>query len=116
MSKNENPQRRYSRKVRKLLWWEKEWDRVFKDKLSEIAIEAGWQSLTFNDYAKQQIDMIVQKEIRQMCETHNMIAIATEHNGEPNKRHVEKIQKIIKDFEDTKNESERFIKKLKRLL
>lgn len=79
-------------------WWEKEWDSVFKERLSEMAMEGGKTYLTFNDYAKQQIQAIVDKELRILIEKHNLFAIAK--NKEIDYPHEDKteIDRLVRHF------------------
>lgn len=82
----------------KLKWWEKEWDSVFKERLSETAMEDSMTYLTFNDYAKQQIQAIVDKELRMLVEKHNLFAIAK--NKEIDYPHEDKteIDRLVRHF------------------
>ncbi len=83
---------------KKQKWWEKEWDSVFKERLSEMAMEGGKAYLTFNDYAKQQIQAIVDKELRILIEKHNLFAIAK--NKEIDYPHEDKteIDRLVRHF------------------
>jgi hypothetical protein len=104
---------RGERKVK--VWWEKDWDKQFGKFLSETSIFIG-KGFTFNDLAKQHIDMILRKEIRDMTERHNLIAIAIERNGNKNKQSIKKVETLIKQFEETRNEASKFIKQLNEII
>lgn len=104
------------KKELKIGWWEKEWDRVFKNLLSEKAVEIGTHGITFNDYAKQVIKGILEKEVRELFDRHNLIAIAVEKGGHTNRHNIETVKKVVREFEYTKAESEKFIKQLKKLI
>ena len=88
------------KKIKKA-WWEKDWDATFKKMLKEPAIFFGIKLLTFNDIAKQKISEIVRKEIRMMCERHNLIAISMDRGGRKNKEGIQKVKNLIEVFRRT---------------
>lgn len=97
-------------------WWEKEWDGTFKELLSEKCIDLGENSVLFNEYAKQFIDRIVQKEIHDVTDKHNLVALSIDRSGRRNKDAVEQVEKTIKMLQDNRDESDKFIKKLKKII
>lgn len=97
-------------------WWEKEWDSTFKELLSEKCIDMGENSVLFNEYAKQFIDRIVQKEIRDMTEKHNLVALSIDRSGRRNTDAIEKVEGVIKTLKQNRDESDKFIKKLTKIL
>ena len=98
-------------------WWEKEWDRIFKPILGkEIAIDIGTHTLTFNEFAKQEIKKIVRMEIERLTKRHNLIAIGMERSSQKNKEAVKQVRSLIGVFERTRDSAEKYATQLKEIL
>lgn len=97
-------------------WWEKDWDSTFKKMLKEPAIFFGSNPLTFNDIAKQKIHEIVRKEIRMMCDRHNLIVLAVDRAGRKNKEGIQKVRSLIEVFRRTETDAAKHRKELEKIL
>lgn len=105
-----------SKKIRVKAWWEKDWDGTFKKILKEPAIFFGNNPLTFNEIAKQKIHEIVNKEIRMMCDKHNLIALAVDRAGRKNKEGIKKVRSLIGIFRRTEMNAVKYRKELEKIL
>lgn len=93
--------------------WHKEWDRTFKDLLKDCCVEGmGRIHLTFNDYAKQFIQGLLDEQRRDLYKRHNLLALSFEKIS-----HLKCDKKRIKNLiEGNIKEAEKLKKELNELL
>lgn len=96
-------------------WWEDDWDKLYKERLSDMAVEMPNYVFTFNDYAKQRIQTIVDKEIKMFVEKYNLFSIAKNRELEAPHEDEHEIDRLLRHFRNKEEQAKKVQKSLKTL-